>query len=337
MQTTNSFKYFRNALRTTLCALLFITVACNSSPSTDGAANKSPINLKHIMSLVDSVEVAGEQIMFIYIYAEAPDYKPVTATGEGITCVDDVGRLMEVLQVEIMQFGREDLVPIVAGMVRFLLYMQHEDGSWYNFMFADGSINRTHRNSLPTVGWWAARGLRGLAAAYAIFETRDPPFAETLLQQFNRTVLLLDKPLENYPATTQTPLGMRATWLPNNAPDQATEYLLALTRMHSYSSIDYSSQMKQLADGILTYQHNSPASAADGMFFCWENVWHGWGNLQALALVEAFKIQGDPNYLTAVQRWADGFLTWSVQGGNYWEVAISPDDSIATKQFNQIA
>ena len=337
MSPVKSSGFLRHALRATLCGLWFIAIGCTGGPSAAEAPVTSPVNLEHILSLVDSLEVDGRNITFAHIYADYPSYEPVPATGEGISCVDDVGRLMEVLEVEITHFGREELVPLVAGMARFLLYMQLEDGRWHNFIFADGSINTTHRNSQAEVGWWAARGLRGLAAAYAVFASRDPAFADTLKQQFNRTALLLNGWLDRYPATAQTPLGPRAAWLPRNAPDQSAEFLLALTRMHSSSSLDYSQQIQQLADGILTYQHHSLENSTDGMFFCWENGWHNWGNLQALALLEAYKVQGDSAYLAAVQRWAGGFLTWSVQNEYFWDVTISPGDSVAIREYPQIA
>jgi len=337
MSPVKSSGFLRHALRATLCGLWFIAIGCTGGPSAAEAPVTSPVNLEHILSLVDSLEVDGRNITFAHIYADYPSYEPVPATGEGISCVDDVGRLMEVLEVEITHFGREELVPLVAGMARFLLYMQLEDGRWHNFIFADGSINTTHRNSQAEVGWWAARGLRGLAAAYAVFASRDPAFADTLKQQFNRTALLLNGWLDRYPATAQTPLGPRAAWLPRNAPDQSAEFLLALTRMHSSSSLDYSQQIQQLADGILTYQHHSLENSTDGMFFCWENGWHNWGNLQALALLEAYKVQADSTYLAAVQRWADNFLVWTVDHGGFWEIFVSPDGVISTTEFPQIA
>ena len=121
------------------------------------------VNLQHSLSLVDSIKVDNKMLSFIWIYADAPDYEHVDASGEGITCVDDVGRYLEVLEHEILSNGNYKLIPIAENMVNFLLYMSRDDGLWYNFMFRDGTINKDHVNSKSEFGFWAVRGLRGLS------------------------------------------------------------------------------------------------------------------------------------------------------------------------------
>ncbi|MCH7938951.1 MAG: hypothetical protein IID13_04290 [Candidatus Marinimicrobia bacterium] len=316
-------------------ALLALMAACRRpAPSTP---RQSPANLAHILSLVDSVEVDTQQLAFVHIYAEYPDYQPFVAASEGVTCVDDVGRLLEVLEAEILYFDREDLLPVARGLSRFLLHLQRADGTWNNFMWADGSINTSHRNSRAGFGWWAARGLRGLAAAYAIFQERDPPWADTLLARFRLGEPHLAAILAAYPQMVSTGLGPRAGWLPNQAPDQASEFLLALAKMQAHSDLDYSPQIRQLADGLLTYQYRRPGSDVDGLFFCWENLWHGWGNLQALALLEAFQVTSDSTYLAAVEYWADNYLSWAVAQGSFWEISVTAGDSIIATELPQIA
>ncbi len=317
-------------------ALLALMAACRN-PTPTPTPRQSPANLAHILSLVDSVEVDGEQLAFVHIYADYPDYQPVVAAGEGVTCVDDVGRLLEVLETEILHFNRPDLLPLARGMSRFLLHLQRADGTWNNFMWADGSINTSHRNSRAEFGWWAARGLRGLAAGYAIFQEHDPPWADTLLARFRLGESHLAASLAGYPQLVPTNHGQRAGWLPNKAPDQSSEFLLAVAKMQAHSDLDYSTQIRQLADGLLTYQYRQPGSDVDGMFFCWENLWHGWGNLQALALLEAFVVTNDSTYLAAVEYWAENFLSWAVAQGSFWEISVTAADRINTTEFPQIA
>jgi len=324
----------------TAAALLFLSwisvSSCQRASDTIGS-EESPANLQHVLSLVDSLQVADQTLTYIRIYAEYPNYEPVGAPGEGIACVDDAGRLMEVLEIEILQFERLDLIPLARGIIRFLLYMQRADGLWYNFIYADGSINKTHKNSTAEFSWWAARGMRGLAAAYNIFRQRDPVFADSVLMRFRLGESHLDAILARYPHTIDTPLGLRAGWLVNSAPDQSAEVLLALAKMHLISPADYSAEIRMLADGLLTYQYINRESSLHGMFFCWENVWHNWGNLQALALLESFAIHQDSTYLTAVERWADHFLAWTAKQGYYWEIKIIDRGTITTVDFPQIA
>ena len=87
----------------------------------------------------------------------------------------------------------------------------------------------------------------------------------------------------------------------------------------------------------MTYQYRRPGSDVDGLFFCWENLWHGWGNLQALALLEAFQATSDSTYLAAVEYWADNYLSWAVAQGSFWEISVTAGDSIIATELPQIA
>lgn len=324
----------------TAAALLFLSwisvSSCQRASDTIGS-EESPANLQHVLSLVDSLQVAGQTLMYIRIYADYPSYEPVGAPGEGIACVDDAGRLMEVLEIEILQFERLDLIPIARGITRFLLHLQRGDGLWYNFIFADGTINTAHRNSAAGFGWWAARGLRGLAAAYSIFKQSDTTLADTILARFRLSESHLNANLAYYPGMKLTAHGLRAGWLPNEAPDQSSEFLLALAKMHHVSPLNYSNEIRILANGILTCQYQNPEAVIDGMLFCWNNVWHNWGNLQALAILEAYAIDQDSTYLNAVERWADHFLTWTAGQGHFWEITATTAGDVTTVEFPQIA
>ncbi|UCD38622.1 MAG: hypothetical protein JSW54_03840 [Fidelibacterota bacterium] len=327
----------RLAILSSLWVIYFIPVSGYAQEHSPTEAVRSPANLKHLLSLVDSVKVEDQQLTYIRIYANYPDYLPTAAPDEGVACVDDAGRMLEVLEWEIMHSGRLDLVPLARGVARFLLYMQREDGLWYNFIFSDGTINRTHKNSAAGFSWWAARGLRGLAAAYNIFRQRDPVFSDRLLLRFRLGEPHLNAILTQFPQTVDTPLGLRASWLVNGAPDQSAEFLLALVKMHRVAPVDYSTEIRMLADGLLTYQYKRAGSDIDGMFFCWENVWHNWGNLQALALLDAYAIHQDSTYRIAVEGWADNYLVWTAEQGYYWEIKVAPSGMIATIDFPQIA
>jgi hypothetical protein len=302
----------------------------------DGAA-QSPANLQHALSLVDSVQVGDETLMFILIYADYPGYEPVEAPGEGIACVDDAGRFMEVLETEILDFGRIDLLPLARGITRFLLYLQREDGLWYNFIYDDGSINKTHKNSRAEFSWWAARGMRGLAAAYNIFKGKDTEFANMLESRFQLSARHFSPILESYPAMKATHLGPRPDWMPYDAPDRIAEYLISLVKMHQISGLNYTEEIPKLTEGILSYQYRWEGSPLDGMFFCWRNVWHNWGNLQALALLRSYEVTKDSTCLFAVERWANQFIPWTIGQGYFWEIRVGTDDSISVQEFPQIA
>jgi len=320
----------------TLMLILLLGIGCEQVQVISKDL-ESPANLNHLLSLVDSVQVDSQRLVYLHIYADYPTYEPVKAPGEGISCVDDVGRMLEILEIETRRYGHKDLMPLAEGLTDFLFYMQRRDGLWHNFIFSDGAINESHQNSRAEFGWWAARGLRGLAAAYGIFHERNPTLADSVLARFSLCEEHLNTSLSRYPEKVLTAHGLRAGWLINSAPDQSTEFLLALAKMHRESPLDYSREIRILAEGLLTYQYKNPGSAVDGMFFCWDNLWHNWGNLQALALIESFQITQDSTFLAAVEQWAGHFLTWMAEAGHFHEIAVSVDGAFETLAFPQIA
>jgi hypothetical protein len=100
---------------------------------TSGVKNEvieSPINLSHALSLIDSMVVEDEMIAYIWIYCDAPDYEPIEAPQEGIACVDDVGRFLEIIEHEILVYQKSDLLPLARQLTEFLLYMGLENGLW---------------------------------------------------------------------------------------------------------------------------------------------------------------------------------------------------------------
>ncbi|MCK4579600.1 MAG: hypothetical protein KAU50_12480, partial [Candidatus Marinimicrobia bacterium] len=315
------------ALATLLLLVSITWSSCRRASETIGS-EQSPANLQHALSLVDSLQVAEQTLMYIHIYADYPTYEPVGAPGEGIACVDDAGRFMEVLETEILEYGHRDLIPLARGMARFLLHMQCGDGLWHNFIYADGSINNTHKNSTAEFSWWAARGMRGLAAAYHIFKEEEKEFADTLQSRFQLSARHFTPMLEKYPTMNMTPLGLRAGWIPDDAPDRIAEFLLALVKMHQVSPLDYIDEIRKLAEGLQSYQYRVAGSPVDGMFFCWKNVWHNWGNLQALAMLKAYEVLGNRTYLEAVERWSDHYLNWTINQGYFWEISVGLGDSM---------
>ena len=50
------------------------------------------LNTAHLDHLYEEVQVAGQDIGFIHIYAEHPDYHLVGDPNEGMACVDDAAR-----------------------------------------------------------------------------------------------------------------------------------------------------------------------------------------------------------------------------------------------------
>ncbi|RKY49572.1 MAG: hypothetical protein DRP86_05025 [Candidatus Neomarinimicrobiota bacterium] len=317
-----------------LCLLIFFQ-GCNSRKDS----MHTSVNLNHALNLTDSLIVDGESLSFIYIYADAPSYEPVIAPGEGITCVDDVGRFLEVLETEINRFHKNDLLPVAAGMTRFLLYMSRDDGLWYNFMHEDGSINTQYRTSTAEFQWWAIRGLRGLAAAYNIFNER--PKYSYLQERVKKQIQTMDSHLQDilslYPEKEKTPIGSRPLWLIKKAPDMNAELLTVLVRLTETGDFDYREEIKKIAEGLMGYQYLNAESELHGMYFCWESLWHNWGNTQAAALLAAYRLIKNPAYLESVRLWADHFIPFVLSNHYPWEIKVHADGIYTITHYPQIA
>ncbi|MGC9364915.1 MAG: hypothetical protein ACP5FZ_10145 [Fidelibacterota bacterium] len=316
-----------------MLVLLVLCINCGKP------APQSPVNLDHALSLVDSIEVNGEQLSFIHIYADAPDYKPLEAPDEGISCVDDVGRFMEVLEAEICRYQITELLTLALGMTRFLLYMSQDNGLWYNFIDVEGNINRRYRTSIAEFQWWAVRGLRGLAAALTILEQypAESNLKTAVIRRIHSMDSHLDSVLVVYPQRMQTELGPRPKWLVKDAPDLNSELLLVLTKLHGQSDFDYKDEIGMIADGLLEFQYRNVESPLNGMYFCWRNSWHNWGNNQATALLKAYQVTKEKKYLASVQLWADNFVPFLIENNFPWEIAVASDGTYNVTAFPQIA
>src|ERR1035437_1395202 len=118
---------------------------------------ESLVNPKHLNHLYEEVMVNNISIGFIHIYAEAPDYKWADASGEGIACIDDAARAMVFYMNYYNDTHDKKYLNKIKNLINFHLYMQSENGYFYNFILKDYSINKTYRTSLAEPNWWSWR------------------------------------------------------------------------------------------------------------------------------------------------------------------------------------
>src|SRR5688572_27673884 len=125
--------------------------------------DRGDVNLDHLNFLVEDVDIAGQPMAITHIYSEFPDYAWVDASGEGIAAVDDAARAALVYLADYESTGDAASLDKARRLLNFTLYMQAEDGEFYNFILdRTGTINQTGNTSFKSSGWWAAR------AAYAL-------------------------------------------------------------------------------------------------------------------------------------------------------------------------
>ena len=322
-----------------LALISFILLMACSHESEQSAEKPLMANLQHALTLVDSVEIDHQKLDYIWIYADAPTYAHTQAPDEGVTCVDDVGRFMEVLEHSILVDHRTDLIPLSKGLVRFLLYMSLPDGRWYNFMWANGEINRERSNSRPEFSWWAVRGLRGLASGYTIFTQLG--IEPELLDQIKSTVHAMDTHIDtllsHYGQYKTVLIGKQPAWLLNDGSDQTSELILALAKLQNTGDFNYGNAIAKLGEGLVATQFHSDNHPLDGMYFCWNNLWHSWGNNQALALMQAYEIKGLPEFRESVSLWAKHFMPFILKHDFPHQIEMQADSSFQITAYPQIA
>ena len=135
----------------------------------------------------------GREIAALAVYAEPEEtaegviYRPRAAAEsgpEGVACLDDVARAV-ILGLRAWEQERDEQGKWLAQRwLRFVAYMQGEDGRFTNFILdAAGLRNLRGQTSYPGGLWWTARALYALGAAYRVLGE------ETWLERWRRCPL----------------------------------------------------------------------------------------------------------------------------------------------------
>ena len=171
----------------------------------------SVINTAHLDSLYEEIIVdnktisqtpfrqtssprrAPRRVGIIHIYSEYPDYKWVGDADEGIACVDDAARAAVFYLKYSGSYADESSELKARKLLDFILYMQSENGFFYNFIFDDYSINREHKNSKNESNWWSWRAMWALSEGYKYFVNIDKEFSEDIYTSLEKVTEELKK------------------------------------------------------------------------------------------------------------------------------------------------
>jgi hypothetical protein len=135
--------------------------------------------MQHLIEMCRVVGDPGDECIAPAVYFEPEHsgsrhaYPPAAESGyEGVACVDDAARLLVLLLSRPKSFLKRlapvDVDYLARGLLRFVLKMQAEDGTFANFILDwDGRPNRTGVTSAPGGLWWSGRALRAVAWAAA--------------------------------------------------------------------------------------------------------------------------------------------------------------------------
>jgi hypothetical protein len=232
-----------------------------------GFADGGRVNLAHLDFLTDTFDVEGDPHLGVWIYAEPSPtepgaYVPRGDEDEGVTDVDDIARAAIAYLWAYRADPQVATLETARGLLEFVIAMQADDGTFYNFVFADGRINRLGITSRAGAGFWAARGLWALAEAMPLFAEADPAFAARLRASFLRGVPpFLDKVEPRYGTFTERFGYDVPAWLPDQGADVASNLLLALTAFLAHDHDDDVAALHgMVAEGLVRFQYGPPGT-----------------------------------------------------------------------------
>jgi hypothetical protein len=270
------------------------------------------VNLRHLMHLYEEVDLPGDvRGGIVHIYSEYPDYAFEIEPNEGYTCVDDVARAMMIDKLRLS--NDQELQSKYNRMTEFLLYMQAENGWFYNFIWHDLSINKTYRTSLAQPDWWSWRAFWALAS----YNKNDEITAKKVEAACARLAENIFQTYLDQPPATDTIEGIVVPeWLPLGAAgDQAALLILGLEAYHQNINQDKRilKLIEKLADGLLLTQKGDARNFPFGAFLSWQNLWHAYGNSQSYALLKAGQLLNRDDYIKSALLEIENFYPYLIK------------------------
>ena len=322
-------------------AALFILVMW--FPFVNENAQQKLVNTGHLNNLYEEIYVGGKELGIIHIYCEYPDYKLVGDSDEGISCVDDVARAAIFYMNHSWQYNDSLASHKAAKLIEFILHMQSENGFFYNFIFADYSINKTHQNSIAQANWWSWRALWALTESYSFFKTSDKDLSCRIKSSIEKVVAAIKNNFRHEKTFVDLNGFNRPAWLPNQyASDQAALIVITLSKYKSLFADDsVLTLINDFCEGIMSMQEGSEKEFPYHAFMSWENSWHAWGNSQAYSLLCAYEITGNNKYLKAATNEINYFYKYLLREKFFNEFSIKKENGKTVldseNKFSQIA
>ncbi|MCM3733871.1 hypothetical protein M3196_19680 [Fictibacillus nanhaiensis] len=294
----------------------------------------SLVNLDHLDFLNEEVTIDGKEMLITHIYSEYPDYEWVDDADEGIACVDDVARAAVVYLNHYEQTKNKDSLDKAKKALNFVMYMQVEDGEFYNFIFEDYSINTDGPTSKKSFDWWAARAMWSIGHGYKVFSETDPTYAKELKDSFLLANKALQKKVNEKYGEYNIVNGYKVpAWI--GGFDAMSNALLGLSEYYEVQKDPVvKDSMLKLGKGLSEYQFGSYTKYPFGAHLDWDGsptLWHAWGSGQSMALAKAGNLLNKEDWIESAQQEADQLFTHILVTGMIKEMAPTPtkDEQIA--------
>jgi hypothetical protein len=255
--------------------------------------------LTHLARLTRPVPAAGPGALALAVYADAR-HRAVAAREsgeEGVACVDDAARLLDVL----CDVWTATELPWVRrwaeGLLEFVLWMQEPDGRWLNFVEDwEGARNHAGITSETGENFWHARALVGVSHAWLTFA--DPRAADAMHRGLDHAV------------TKPAP------------PDVRALHVLTARRL-----IDEAG-MEGLRPAILRWAGELAGCRRGDVLLnaaLETGTPHLWGHIQEGVLASSSVLLEDPGLLDVAVRSADALIVPVIEGG-FDRTSTSPYD-----------
>jgi len=333
--------------------LFFLGVSCMSvtckkqssgnpvvPPKDTSLVNTAHLDYLYVpITFPDGTNSAG-----VWVYADAPDYKLTTASGEGYTCVDDVSRAA-LVYLRSSNFSSDTSVQAKAvKLINFLLEMQSGNGYFYNFLLTGTEINTNGATSINNPEWWSWRALQALTEGSSLIKSINPALSGKMDASVDKLIASMKNDMVNLPQTTEVVSGITIPqWLPaGSGTDQSALLILGLIPYcEKTNDAVMKTYVKKLADGIVLMQQGDADNFPYGAFLSWQNTWHAYGNGQAYALLKAGIFLNDDKYTTAAMAEIDNFYPWLLKNGFQSSFVVENNGSgvqlASQKSYDQIA
>lgn len=310
-----------------LFSLLLLALLCAAPASAQVAPL---VNLDHLRYLTEPATIAGREMALVHIYAEWPDYEWVDAASEGLSCVDDVARAAVVFLWEYERTGDESLLDLARRSLEFVMYMQADDGEFYNFVYdATGTLNERGGTSYKSLGWWAMRGFWSLGEGIRVFDSIDPEFASRLAEAYQKTEAALANTLGNYGEMNSLHGFDIPAWIPSSEPAIAGVALLGLASFYQARPNETTADIiTKIADGISQYRLGTHSEYPFGLHPVASNApgfWHNWGAHMPHALVVAGMTLDRQDWIESARAEADSFLLRQLALEPFRDIGVLPN------------
>ncbi|MCC6803946.1 MAG: hypothetical protein IT319_13770, partial [Anaerolineae bacterium] len=309
-----------------VCGLLLLPLIGFAQEATLDSANL--VNLDHLRFLTEPITVDGREMAVVHIYSEAPDYAWVDAAGEGLSAIDDVARAAVVYLWQFERTHDADLLDEAKRCLEFVLYMQADDGEFYNFVTdKDGTINRTGGTSYKSLGWWAMRGFWALGEGVRVFDSVDSVYADRLADAYLRTEAALAGTLGNYGQMSRVHGYDVPAWI--GEPDVTSIGLLALSAYYQARPNETTADiLTKIADGLAQYRLGDDSTYPWGMHPVQANapgLFHTWGAHMTHALVVAGATLQRQDWIDSAAADANSFLLRQLAFERFRQIGPIPD------------